>query len=235
MKFHANVKNWLDHRRLTRWIALCFIALTVWSIIYSIAGSAFLPDSQLFKLLVLFIVAYVGGEIVKVVQLPSLLGMLLAGLLLRNIGFAKLEGVYIEIGSNLRQMALCVILIRAGLGLDPKALRNLKFVILRLAFLPGLVEGTIMTIVSHFLLGIPWVWGILLGAILAAVSPAVVIPCLFKLQEQNYGTQKGITTLVVAAATLDDIFAITVFGVILNIIYSTGENGYTFYFICQKK
>jgi len=95
--------------------------------------------------------------------------------------------------------------------------------ICRLAVVPSLVEGFFTTIMSHYLLGLPWLWGILLGAILAAVSPAVVIPCLFSLQERGYGKDKGIPTLIVAAASFDDVLAISVFGVILGIVFSTGR------------
>lgn len=95
--------------------------------------------------------------------------------------------------------------------------------IIRLAAIPSLVEGTFTAVLTHYLLGLPWIWGILLGSILAAVSPAVVIPCLFSLQERGYGTQKGIPTLIVAAASFDDILAISVFGVVLGIVFSTGR------------
>lgn len=79
-------------------------------------------------------------------------------------------------------MALVNILLPAGLGLDPVALKRMSWLVLALALLPPAAEVATITIVSKFLMDIPWLWGVLLGLLLAAVSPAVVIPCLFELQ-----------------------------------------------------
>lgn len=187
------------------------------------AKSGFLPGSQLFSLATLFVLAFIAGEAIKLIKLPPLLGMLLMGIFLRNIGFIHLSGTYLEVTASLREIALCVILTRAGLGLDPKAMKSLSFVILRLATIPAFTEGAFTMLLTHYLLGLPWMWGILLGSVLAAVSPAVVIPCLFSLQERGYGKDKGVPTLVVAAASLDDIVAISAFGVVLSMIFATGK------------
>ncbi|KAI8793850.1 mitochondrial sodium/hydrogen exchanger 9B2, partial [Biomphalaria glabrata] len=125
------------------------------------------------------------------------------------------------------QIALTVILTRAGLGLDPKALRRLSFVVLRLAFLPCLTETIIDGIASHLILGFPWQWAFMLGFVIAAVSPAVVVPSLISIGERRFGIDKGIPTLVIAAASLDDILAITGFGVLLGITFSTGDIAWT--------
>uniref|UniRef100_T1JIN7 Cation/H+ exchanger transmembrane domain-containing protein n=1 Tax=Strigamia maritima TaxID=126957 RepID=T1JIN7_STRMM len=77
--------------------------------------------------------------------------------------------------------------------------------------------------ISHFILDFPWLWGLMLGFVLAAVSPAVVVPCLLALSDRNYGTRKGIPTLVIAAASIDDVLAIGGFGVVLAITFSTGN------------
>ena len=116
-----------------------------------------------------------------------------------------------------------MILLRAGLGLDPQALRTLSFVVFRLAFTPCLVETLVVAIVARFLLNFPWMWGFMLGFILAAVSPAVVVPCLLQLQQQGYGVAKGIPTLVIAAASVDDVLAISGFGVLLGMNFSQGS------------
>ena len=117
---------------------------------------------------------------------------------------------------------MVVILIKAGLGLDAAALKRLSFVVVRLAFMPCLVETATDAVVAHFIMGFPWLWGILLGFVLAAVSPAVVVPSLLSLQERGYGEDKGISTLVIAASSIDDIAAISGFGVVLGIIFSQG-------------
>nr|CAD7578322.1 unnamed protein product [Timema californicum] len=149
--------------------------------------------------------------------------MLVAGIALRNIGFINISGGYIMVAAVLRQAALVIILIRAGLELDPAALRKLKGMVFRLAVVPSVVEIASIAVLTRYLLDFPWIWGFLLGSVLAAVSPAVVIPCLFSLAARGYGTDKGIPTLIVAAASFDDIIAISVFGILISIIFSTGS------------
>lgn len=91
--------------------------------------------------------------------------------------------------------------------------------VIRLAFCPCLAETLTVAIASHFILDFPWLWGFMLGFVLAAVSPAVVVPCLLHLQEQGYGVAKGIPTLVIAAASIDDVLAISGFTIILGITF----------------
>ncbi|KAF7641478.1 hypothetical protein LDENG_00280320 [Lucifuga dentata] len=150
--------------------------------------------------------------------------MLLAGLLLRNVPYVT-DAVYIDShwSAALRNIALSIILTRAGLGLDPSALRRLKAVCVRVAIGPCVVEACVVAIVSHFLLGLPWVWGFILGFVLAAVSPAVVVPSMLLLQREGFGVEKGIPTLLMAAGSFDDILAITGFSTCLGIAFSTGS------------
>ncbi|XP_034886085.1 sodium/hydrogen exchanger 9B1 isoform X5 [Mirounga leonina] len=102
------------------------------------------------------------------------------------------------------------------------ALRHLKRVCLRLAIGPCLMEACSTAVVSHFLMNFPWQWGFLLGFVLGAVSPAVVVPSMLLLQEHGYGINKGIPTLLIAASSLDDIIAITGFNTCLSIVFSSG-------------
>ena len=141
------------------------------------------------------------------IKLPPLLGMLLVGVMLANVPGLKTVG-RLDPGwsSVLRSSALTVILIRAGLGLDPANLRRLSLVVLRLAFLPCLAESGVVMLASHYILGLPWLWALLLGFVLAAVSPAVVVPCLLSLQSRGYGVDKGRVSRVI---TIDQIIFIT--------------------------
>lgn len=125
----------------------------------------------------------------------------------------------------LRQLALVNILLPAGLGLDPNALQKSLFNIIVLALVPPMVEVVVVAIVAYLLMDLSWLWAFLLGFLISAVSPAVVIPCLFELQERGYGTDKGIHTIVIAASTINDIVCIAAFGVLLGIIFSTGSLG----------
>uniref|UniRef100_A0A668AB63 Cation/H+ exchanger transmembrane domain-containing protein n=1 Tax=Myripristis murdjan TaxID=586833 RepID=A0A668AB63_9TELE len=150
--------------------------------------------------------------------------MLIAGLVLRNVPYVT-DAVYIdtEWSAALRNIALAIILTRAGLGLDPSALSRLKAVCVRVAIGPCMVEACVVAVVSHFLLGLPWVWGFILGFVLAAVSPAVVVPSMLLLQKEGYGVEKGIPTLLMAAGSFDDILAITGFSTCLGVAFSTGS------------
>ncbi|KAJ9595671.1 hypothetical protein L9F63_013137 [Diploptera punctata] len=203
---------------ITRYIALVLLGILVWGNMYTMMGTAAGPEGQLFKIGVLAVAAYLCGCIVNFFTLPSLLGMLLMGVLLRNIGFIELTGHYLDVAADLRKVALVIILIRAGLGLDPEALKRLTGMIVRLSVIPSVAETFVVAVTSHFLLELPWLWSILLGSVMAAVSPAVVVPCLFSLQDRGYGRSKGIPTLVIAAASFDDIISVSVFGVMLSIL-----------------
>ncbi|KAL1124147.1 hypothetical protein AAG570_001917 [Ranatra chinensis] len=181
------------------------------------------PGGDLFKLVALVLAAYCTGGLFALVRLPPLVGMLIAGIALRTVGFFKISGVYLDIVIKLREVALTIILIKAGLGLDAQALLKLSLVVLRLAFIPCLTEALAAAVISHYTLGYPWLWGLLLGFMLSAVSPAVVVPVLLSLQERGYGEEKGIATLVIAASSIDDILAISAFGVILGMLFSAGD------------
>ena len=155
--------------------------------------------------------------------------MLISGFCLKNV--PVIDRVFLLDplwSSRLRTLALVVILLRAGLGLDPHSLRRLSFTVLRLAFLPCLVETLVLVLITHYLLHLPVVWGFILGFVLAAVSPAVVVPSMIWCQESGYGVEQGIPTLVIAAASVDDVLAITGFSVALGIAFDSGANlGFT--------
>lgn len=89
-----------------------------------------------------------------------------------------------------RKVALVIILTRAGLDLDPNALKRLKVTVPKLGLIPWAVEAIVVATLTKYLLGLPWVWGFLLGSVIAAVSPAVVVPCLFRLRAKGYGVAK---------------------------------------------
>ncbi|PAA47344.1 hypothetical protein BOX15_Mlig031303g3, partial [Macrostomum lignano] len=181
----------------------------------------------LFGLYLVFALSMLTGELFGLIpRCPKLLGMLLAGCFLRSVPFLSDFALAIDktLSSTLRSVALCIILLRAGLGLDPKRLRALSLHVGLLAFAPCLTEAVTIGIVSHLLLKLPWAWGFLLGFVLAAVSPAVVVPSMLAISSEGYGVAKGIPTLVIAAASVDDVLAITGFGVLLSIVFGSGES-----------
>jgi NhaP-type Na+/H+ or K+/H+ antiporter len=149
-------------------------------------------------------------------NLPPLLGMLCTGFVLRNCPYigdrigGKIEPQW---SSAIRSLALTLILCRAGLSLDLVALIRLRFVVARLALMPGLSEACIIAGLAALLLDFPFEWAAMLGFVVAAISPAVVIPSLLSLQDRGYGVSTGIPPMVVAAAALDDVVAISGFGI----------------------
>ncbi|KAL8579403.1 hypothetical protein ACOMHN_026768 [Nucella lapillus] len=224
------------HGRIGAILFVVFLGFVWWGTLYSLTGDVALPGGNLFSLFLVLFFCWSGGYVVQIFNLPPLLGMLIVGVMLGNvpkIDIAKNIGQ--EWSSGCRQIALAIILVRAGLGLDPAALRRLSLVVIRLAFSPCLAESITDGIASHLILGFPWVWGFILGQlfcnpfgslgmfVIAAVSPAVVVPCLLSLSERGYGLNKGVPTLVIAAASIDDVLAITGFGVFIGIAFSTGD------------
>uniref|UniRef100_A0A8C5D3I8 Cation/H+ exchanger transmembrane domain-containing protein n=1 Tax=Gouania willdenowi TaxID=441366 RepID=A0A8C5D3I8_GOUWI len=209
------------------------LAAVLFGVVWSITEDECLPGGNLFGITILFLCALIGGKMVALIRLPKLppfpplLGMLLMGFTLRNIPVVT-DGVYIDHrwSASLRNIALAVILARAGLGLDPMALKKLKSVCLRVACGPCIVEASTAALISHFLLGLPWVWGFILGFVLGAVSPAVVVPSMLRLQKDGFGTEQGIPTLLMAAGSFDDILAITGFTTCLGMAFATGSTWY---------
>src|SRR5699024_713254 len=113
---------------------------------------------------------------------------------------------------------------RAGLGLQRKQLKAVGGPALRLSIIPCLVEGFTVAISAYFLIGFSFVEAGLLGFVLAAVSPAVVVPSMLELEALGYGTDKEIPTLLLAGASLDDVFAITLFSFFLSLATGTQQN-----------
>jgi NhaP-type Na+/H+ or K+/H+ antiporter len=140
---------------------------------------------------------------------------------LQNVGWVDLDGDFTHVTAELRKFALVIILIRAGLEMDPEAFKRIYVTILKLGLIPWTVECGVCAIMSHYLLDLPWIWAFLLGSIIAAVSPAVVVPCLFRLRTKGYGVVKGIPTLIIAVAGIDDAASVAVFGIISSILFSS--------------
>lgn len=184
-----------------------------------------------------FILIAIGlSKLFEKLRLPGLLGMILTGIILGEysknyiVNILKLDFLepffisdkILSISSDLRLCALIVILIRAGLGIDRESLKKIGNVALKMACIPCLFEGFTIMMVTHLLLGFPLPICGTLGFIIAAVSPAVVVPEMLSLKEKNLGKEREIPTLILAGASIDDIFAITLFSSFLSL--SLGKN-----------
>ncbi|XP_033097085.1 sodium/hydrogen exchanger 9B2-like isoform X2 [Anneissia japonica] len=216
------------HGLLARALTYGLILVLVWAAMWSIAGGDALPGGNLFALYVLLVCCKIGGILISFIKMPPLLGMLIVGLVLANVPHIDIaKDITPSWSEVLRNIALAVILIRAGLGVDAKALKRLRYACLRLAFLPTLFEAAAVAVAAVLLLDFPWLWGFMLGFVLAAVSPAVVVPSLLILQEQGYGLVKGIPTLVIASASIDNVFAISTFSILLASTSSSANMVFT--------
>jgi len=210
-------------------LKVALMALTVagiaWATLISLFGPAeALPGGSIFALAAIFAGATALASVGEMMGLPALVGALVAGFALSNIpGLALGRQLDPGLASAIRGVALVIILARAGLGLDRAALFRLSGPAARLALIPNLFEAGTAAAVLSATLGWPLQWGLTAGFVLSAVSPAVVVPGLLKLQDEGYGVDKGIPTLIIAAASFDDVIAISGFGVCLSLAFSSGD------------
>ncbi|WP_216904719.1 cation:proton antiporter [Synechococcus sp. CCY 9618] len=166
----------------------------------------------------LLLLALVADGLFRRLGVPGLIGMLLVGVGLGASGLDALDPKLLAMSGDLRQMALIVILLRVGFGLNLQTLRSVGRRVLLLAWIPASCEGLTITIVAQPLLGLSPLEAGLLGSVIAAVSPAVVVPLMLRLIEEQRGTRKAIPQMVMAAASLDDIAVIVVNGILLGLL-----------------
>lgn len=167
------------------------------------------PGGALWSMALIWGCSHIGGASAQAMGLPSLIGMLLSGLLLRNVPGGLVDDLPEKWSSDIRAAGLSVILMRSGLELDLNAFRSIGWAAARLTVMPGLSEAITCGLFSMLIFKMTFPLGMCLGFILGAVSPAVVVLGMFELQSRGYGVEKGIPSLIVAAASFDDVVAIT--------------------------
>ena len=170
---------------------------------------------------IITVLGLLANYIFTKLKLPGLLGMLLLGIIFGPFGLRILNDDLMRVSSDFREIALIIILLRAGLGLDWDELKSIGRPAVKLSFIPVILEGLTVMILSTILFDLSLIEGGILGFIIAAVSPAVVVPSMIELKERGMGTDKNIPTLILAGASLDDIVAITIFSSFLGLY--TGE------------
>ncbi|MEG1367090.1 MAG: cation:proton antiporter [Oscillospiraceae bacterium] len=166
---------------------------------------------MLLSLALVFICGMALGGIFQKLKLPNLLGMLLTGVLLGPFGLNLLDESILNISADLRQIALIIILTRAGLNLDIKELRKVGRSAILMCFVPASFEIAGMMLLAPRLLGISLLEAAIMGTVVAAVSPAVIVPRMLKLMENGYGAKKSIPQMIMAGASVDDVFVIVLF------------------------
>ena len=160
--------------------------------------------------LILFLGLLMGWVFSKL-KLPSLLGMIIVGIILSPYALNLIDESILEISADLRQIALVIILTRAGLSLDITDLKKVGRPAVLMCFVPACIEiiGTI--IFAPILLNVSVLDAAIMGSVIAAVSPAVVVPRMIRLMEEGYGVKKSIPQLILAGASVDDVFVIVIF------------------------
>lgn len=171
---------------------------------------------MLTSLAFIFLVGLAAAALCEWVGLPRIIGMLAAGILLGPHALNWLDGSILAVSADLRQMALIIILLKAGLTLDLADLRRVGRPAVLMAFVPASFEIMAFCLFAPHILGVTRLEAAVMGAVLGAVSPAVVIPRMVQLLEERWGREKGIPQLIMAGASCDDVFVIVLFSSFLT-------------------
>ena len=176
------------------------------------------------SLAIMLILGLGANALFTKLKLPGLLGMLILGVIVGPYVLNWLDADTLRLSGDFRKIALIIILLRAGLGISREDLNRVGATAVKLSCIPGIVEGFTIAFVSVKLLGFTFIEGGILGFIIAAVSPAVVVPQMLHYLENGIGTNKGIPTLILAGSSIDDVFAITLFTTFLGLYSGTHVN-----------
>ena len=166
---------------------------------------------MLTSLAFIFLVGLSAAALCRILHLPRIIGMLLTGVLLGPYVLNLLDPIILQASSDLRQMALIIILLKAGLSLNLSDLKKVGRPAIMMSCVPATCELLAFVLFAPALLGINRIEAAVMGAVLAAVSPAVVVPRMVNLMEQRWGTEKGIPQMIMAGASCDDIYVIVLF------------------------
>ena len=177
---------------------------------------------MLLSIALILIVGFIFSSIFSRFRLPGLLGLILTGIILGPYGLNLLDSKILSISADIRQIALIVILFRAGLTMNISDLKKNGRPAILMTFLPATFEIITVTILAPLLFGISTLEAAILGAVLGAVSPAVVVPRMIGLIESGYGKAKGIPQMILAGASVDDVFVIVLFTSFLGMFQGNG-------------
>ena len=179
---------------------------------------------MLLSLSLILILGMFMGWICQKMKLPALLGMLITGIILGPYGLNLLDGSILGISAELRKIALIIILTRAGLGLDLSGLKKIGRPAVLMCFVPASFELLGMILLAPKLMGLSVLESAVMGAVLAAVSPAVVVPRMVKLMDEGYGVKEGIPQLILAGASVDDVYVIVLFSTFVGMMQGEGAS-----------
>jgi solute carrier family 9B (sodium/hydrogen exchanger), member 1/2 len=172
---------------------------------------------MLLSLALVLLMGLMHAALFKKIQMPTLIGFVLTGVILGPYVLNQMDPNLLLISQDLRTLALIIILLRAGLSLDIQKILTQGRIAILLTFLPATFEIIGTLLFTHYVMGWVWIDGFILGTILAAVSPAVIVPRMIHLIEKKYGAKRGIPDMVMAGASADDIFVILLFTIGVSI------------------
>ncbi len=175
----------------------------------------------LLSISLILLLGFGGGQLAKIIGLPPLLGMMLVGICLGSEVSNAIAPELLNLADELRMIAVIIILIRAGLGLDRDKLRKQSSVAIRLGFLPAIAEMLVVAIVAMWLLQFDFVTGLLLGIIISAESPAVIVPGMLRLKNLGFGVVKGIPDAILTGSALSDVLVLLLFSLLLSFLERT--------------
>lgn len=179
---------------------------------------------MLLSIALILLVGMSMGWICRKIKLPGLLGMLITGIVLGPYVLNMLDIKLLGISADLRKIALIIILTRAGLGLDLTSLKKIGRPAVLMCFVPATFELAGMLLLAPRLMGMSLLEAAVMGAVLAAVSPAVVVPRMVKLMEEGYGVKEGIPQLILAGASVDDVYVIVLFSTFSGMMQGEGAS-----------
>ncbi len=170
-----------------------------------------------FSVAIIILLGLLFNRIFSKIKLPGILGMLILGIIIGPHGLDLISKSIMGISPDLRVIALIIILLRAGFGINLESLRKVGMTAVKMSCIPDITEGFAVMLAAHYLLGLPLVEAGILGFVIAAVSPAVIVPQMLSFIERRMGTAKGIPTIILTGGSVDDVVSITLFSVFLGI------------------
>mgnify|MGYP000200338320 CR=1 FL=1 len=171
------------------------------------------------SLALIIILGLSADYLFRKLKLPGLVGMLIVGILCGPYVFGLMQPEMMDVSGDFRKIALIVILLRAGFELHKDTLNRVGKAALTMACIPAVFEIVGVVLVAPPLLHISYLEAAILGSILGAVSPAVVVPLMIDFMDRGRGAKKGIPTLILAASSVDDVFVIVIFTIFLSLIH----------------
>lgn len=173
-------------------------------------------ENMLFSFGILLIAGAFAGKFCEKIKLPALLGMLVSGMIIGPFGLNWIDPQILDLSSVLQKIALIIILIRAGLNLNIDDLKKIGRPAFLMCFVPATFEIAATTLIAPLLFDMSYVDAALTGCVLGAVSPAVIIPHMIQIMKEGYGANKSVPQMILAGSSMDDIFVIVLFSILLT-------------------